>query len=588
MTLTVAQISPYAWPPAGDVAEGVDALAHALAARGHRVTVFAPSRDRAAVAQGKARIARAADDPDQLSSDPGSPRLIALGRPLPGTGRGRLGGPVDLSTSIEAALSRGRFDVVHLHEPLAPSPALGPLSRASAIRAVSFHRPALLAGVAFLGPLVERALARVAVRTVPDETGRRALADVLPGEYELVPPGFDCEPLTRRTKPGLRLVMVARGRDRVGARFAVSVARALDPEAFAEMVLLGPADAPWRTRAAVPKALRERVTVVPDDGRRARAMVLAGADLALVASPEDAAGPALREAMAAGCAILAPRTQALEGLVSHGRDALLLPPFSAPVWAARLGELAADPARRAALGAAARERAELRPWDAVAAQMEGLYERARARHQSSPGRRVLADLRVRAAADTDPGQIVDAAVARGLNTIAVAGPSGIGVAEAVKEAADERLRVIVGAEIATQEGTLIGLFLVRDVERDQPLAGAISAVHAQGGLAMIPHPDALPAPSAASLRQHADAIDCFEVASAAAGSERGGALALRLGVIGCATSGAARPGDVGALAIELDDFNGPADLLDALASDPTVRPAHAPRTRRARRASRRS
>lgn len=587
MTLSVAQISPYAWPPAGDVAEGVAAVSDALAARGHRVTVLAPCRDRVAVAEGRARIARAADDPAQLLAEPGKVKLVALGRPLPRTTRGRLGGPVDLSASIEAALSRGRFDVVHLHEPLAPSPALAPLSRAPSLRAVSFHRPELLAGVAFLGPLVERALSRVHVRTVANEAGRRALMEILPSDYRLVGPGVD----ERRFSPTVSsdepptVVLVARGRDRVGARFALSVARGLDLDEVGDIVLIGPPDAPWRTRAIVPKALRERVAVVPDAGVAARAEAFDGARIALFGAPEDASGPVMREAMASACAIATPRTPAIEGLLRHGKEALLLPPFSAPEWIARVGDLTRDRERRNELGQAA-HRAGGRTWGDVAAQLEGLYERAREGATSPPPRRLLVDLRVRASAQTDAAAVVEGALSQGLDAIAVAGPDGIAAAGRVAEEAGDRLLVVPGAEIATQDGVVVGLFLDEDVRSGQPLASTLAAIHAQGGLAMVPHPDVLPAPGPEAIRRHADAIDVYEVSCAAADDRLGGDLALRLGMIGCATSGAELPGEVGALATEVGAFSDGPELLDALGSGPTMRTAADRRPRLRRRPTR--
>ncbi|MBI4498116.1 MAG: PHP domain-containing protein [Chloroflexi bacterium] len=51
-----------------------------------------------------------------------------------------------------------------------------------------------------------------------------------------------------------------------------------------------------------------------------------------------------------------------------------------------------------------------------------------------------------------------------------------------------RFEVIVGAEITTRRGHLLGLFLERDVPPLQPLAHTLQAIHEQGGLAVAPHP----------------------------------------------------------------------------------------------------
>jgi predicted metal-dependent phosphoesterase TrpH len=51
-----------------------------------------------------------------------------------------------------------------------------------------------------------------------------------------------------------------------------------------------------------------------------------------------------------------------------------------------------------------------------------------------------------------------------------------------------RFDVVVGAEITTLEGHLLALFIEEPVASLRPLARTIDAVHAQGGLCVVPHP----------------------------------------------------------------------------------------------------
>ena len=180
-------------------------------------------------------------------------------------------------------------------------------------------------------------------------------------------------------------MLVARGRDRAGVRFALGVLRdlELDLDAIGPVTVLGPPDAPWRTRATIPKALRDVVTVVPDAGPRERAEVLrTGGRIVLLATPEDAAGPVAREAMAAGRAIVAARCPAIEEVARHGVEALILPPFTREAWGEAVTALATDPARRAELAERAAERGRARSWDDVARELEEGYRAA-----SLPARR---------------------------------------------------------------------------------------------------------------------------------------------------------------------------------------------------------
>ena len=592
--LRIAVVSPHAWPPRDDIADHVAAEAAALAARGHRVTILAPASGRERIAAGRARLRAAkSGDPTALLAEPGEVLEVAVARALPtGPGR-RLGGPFDLDLSLETALARTPFDVVHLHEPLAPSPALAALRHSEGLTAATFHRSEPLVGVAFLRPLVDRALARVDLRIATTEAGRRAFAEILPGDYEVVRPGVELEGIADpgpepAGAPGL--VLVARGRDRAGVRFALGVLRdmELDINAIGPVTVLGPPDAPWRTRATVPKILRDWVTVVPDAGPQARAELLrTGGRIVLLATPEDAAGPVAREAMAAGRAIVAARCPAIEEVARHGVEALILPPFTRDAWGEAVAALATDPAHRAELAARAAERGRARSWDDVARELEDGYRAAGvpARRIAGDSDRVLADLRVRPGADLDAPAIVAACRRRGVGVVGVAAPGGIGPALAVAALAPADLAVVVGQEIATSDGVLVGLFLSRDVPEGLGPEEAAAAVHDQGGVVMVPHPDAAATPSPEALRRLAGAVDCHEVLTAAtegAGDESAALLARRLGLLGCAGSGAERPEQVGSAVTDLRPFHDPSDFLDALAGARVLRQPRTPRRREAR------
>jgi hypothetical protein len=283
--------------------------------------------------------------------------------------------------------------------------------------------------------------------------------------------------------------------------------------------------------------------------------------------------------------VLAPRGPGADELARHGVEALVLPPFSRDAWTDAVADLAVDPARRGDLGAAAGA-AGLRGWDDVAADLEHAYSDAVAPARRARGRaedRVVADLRVRAGAEVPPERIVAACRERGIGVVALASPDGIAPALAVAAAAPDDLAVVVGQEIPTTDGALIGLFLVRDVEPGLDPASAAAAVHAQGGVVLAPHPDRAPSPpSPQALRALAGEVDCRELVAGAGegpGEEETVRIALRMGVLGCAGSAAERPEDVGSAVTELRPFHGPSDFLDALAEAHLVRP---PRRRRAR------
>ena len=109
--------------------------------------------------------------------------------------------------------------------------------------------------------------------------------------------------------------------------------------------------------------------------------------------------------------------------------------------------------------------------------------------------RAFADLHTHSRASFDslasPAALVRTAAARGLTNLAITDHDRIdGAVEGRSIAAHlaPELTVIVGEEIRTTEGDLIGLFLDRVIPPGLSADEAIAEVRAQGGLVGIPHP----------------------------------------------------------------------------------------------------
>jgi len=147
-------------------------------------------------------------------------------------------------------------------------------------------------------------------------------------------------------------------------------------------------------------------------------------------------------------------------------------------------------------------------------------------------------------------------------------------------------RVIVGEEIRTRAGDLIGLFLAERIPYVLPVIEAAGRIREQGGLVYLPHPfdpvrSSLGA-AAASLCA-AGLADVVEVFNAKIADQtlngRAAALAARWGLPGGAGSDAHDPPGVGAAYLEMPDFDGPASFLASLAVARVVGEyrAHAPR-----------
>jgi predicted metal-dependent phosphoesterase TrpH len=132
-------------------------------------------------------------------------------------------------------------------------------------------------------------------------------------------------------------------------------------------------------------------------------------------------------------------------------------------------------------------------------------------------------------------------------------------------------RVIVGEEIRTRDGDLIGLFLTERIPYVLPLVEVTGLIRAQGGLIYLPHPFD---PGRSSLGPTAERLcaaglaDVIEVFNAKiedqARNQLAAELAARHGLPGAAGSDAHDPDGIGAAYLEMPDFDGPKEFLAAL------------------------
>lgn len=579
---TIALVSPLAWPPTGEVTRRIDAEARALAARGHRVSILAPAQGRDLLSQGRRMLAAVrGGDAEAALAAPGEVRIVPLGRAaLPTGSHRRIGGPLDISTALEDVLSRVPFDVVHVHEPFSPTPVLSALRNARGITAATMQRLEPVAGVAFLLPMAERAVDRVDVWIAATESVRRAVTEHVGRSAIVVPPGVDATRFSANAPIAspAPLVIVARSTDREGMRFGLSVLRAAEVSHLGPVTLLVPPYGPRRTAVAIPKALRDTVRVVTDTGADAHDEVFVRGGIALFTTEEDLAGSAAVEAMARGMAVIAPQSLDADALITDGADGLLLPPFSREAWAEALRDLAGSTERRQALGDAASRRVRAQTWDDVAQTLEHAYDEAQRRPRSGDDarERIVADLRVHPSRALPPRDLIAACVSRGVDAVGVICETpDLSLATETARLAPNDLRVIVGQQIRTTEGDIVGLFLSSAVDDGLTVDDAVAAIADQGGVVMIPHPAWGVGPAPATIRALGDRVACVEALSGPASIMRSTIniedvrLMQAFGLRVAAGSGATAANQIGASHLRMPPFSDARAFVESLAdADP--------------------
>lgn len=172
---------------------------------------------------------------------------------------------------------------------------------------------------------------------------------------------------------------------------------------------------------------------------------------------------------------------------------------------------------------------------------------------------------------TTPDELVRAVEASGLDVLCITDHNA--VAGALELVGTLPCRVVVGEEMRTARGELIGLFLTERVPMGLPPVETARAIRDQGGVVYVPHPfdpmrrnlaeDALEELAVAGL------IDAVEVLNAKTSlahlNDRAASFAREFGLLAGAGSDAHVPDALGAAYVEMPDFDGPASFLAALA-----------------------
>ncbi len=171
---------------------------------------------------------------------------------------------------------------------------------------------------------------------------------------------------------------------------------------------------------------------------------------------------------------------------------------------------------------------------------------------------------------TTPDEIAGAVVEAGIDVLCITDHN------AIKGAVDlvDRLscRVIVGEELRTHAGEIIGLFLDERIPVGVQPDEAARAIRAQGGIVYIPHPFD---PMRRNISESAlDAligdglVDAIEVINAKTSlrslNERAASIAAAHGLAAGAGSDAHVPDAIGAAYVEMPDFDGPDDFVAKL------------------------
>jgi len=376
--MRVALVSPYSWTYPGGVTRHIEALALELDRTGHDVKVLAPfdeDRRRTAILHRGARPQRR-EVPEWLIPLGGT-----FGYPSNGAVSNLAATPSAVS-KLRRELRAGAFDVVHVHEPVAPVIGWDVLTSADAplvgtfhcySESVPAHKVAALLGAR---RKLNHLNLRIAVSEAAAWTGRRFYG----GRYRVIPNGVvlpsDGVPPPRERGRGepLRIAFVGQAVERKGLPVLLRAFEALRRELPAELIVIGSTHDELAPLLVETDGVRALGRV--DDAAKERAL----RDADLLCAPSlggESFGMVLTEAFASGTPVVASDIAGYRDVVANGVDGVLFPRGDATALAETLRDLAHDPERVQRLGANAARSAERYAWPRVAEQIVEAYADAR-------------------------------------------------------------------------------------------------------------------------------------------------------------------------------------------------------------------
>ncbi|HWE08319.1 MAG TPA: lysylphosphatidylglycerol synthase domain-containing protein [Solirubrobacteraceae bacterium] len=375
--MRIALVSPYSWTYPGGVTRHIEALAESFIADGHQVRVLAPY------------------DPVDLSSkvlhrgaapQPLSPPdyLVSLGRTVGFKANGAVSN-LSITPSGIAALQKelrtGGYDVVHIHEPVAPMIgwAAAELTRLPLVG--TFHSyserlvPNTIANFFGAWRVLNRLHVRIAVSEAAAWTGRRWFG----GHYRVIPNGVHVDPDVLAGAGAaplgdcLRIVFVGQSVERKGLPLLLRSFEALREHIPTELTVIGPSP-----EELAPMMLDDRGVRVlgkVDDARKREE--LQRADVLCAPSLRgESFGMVLTEAFAAGTPAVASDIAGYRDVVRDGVDGVLVPPADPQALAETLRDLWEEPERLTSMARAAAADVQRFAWSRVAAEVLGAYEDA--------------------------------------------------------------------------------------------------------------------------------------------------------------------------------------------------------------------
>ncbi len=370
--MKIALVSPYDFSYPGGVVRHIISLEQYFTRMGHEVKIIAP-----------------ASGPVTGYGE----RFIAIGkpRPIPTSGSiARITISFTLRSKVKKVLEREKFDIVHLHEPLAPT--LGPtvLSASKSVNIGTFHaaesKPSYRWTKAILMKgMYKRWFKKLSGRIAVSQPARDFINKHFPSTFTIIPNGIDLShfrpdlaPMPQFMDGKFNILFVGRLEKRKGFEYLLKAYRLFKPDLpNCRLIVVGPGT---RLRKTFEKDIKrlgiEDVVFAGNVPYRDLPRYYRTADVFCApATGHESFGIILLEAMATGRPVVASSISGYASVMTQGQEGILVPPKQEVPLAQAITRLLKDENLRATMGRAGRATAEKYGWERVGRQVLEFYTR---------------------------------------------------------------------------------------------------------------------------------------------------------------------------------------------------------------------
>ncbi len=364
--MKIAQVSPYdfTWP--GGVTEHILHLSHQFIEMGHQVKILAPY------------------SPTRASGL--DPNVVPIGRSVPIPAGGSLA-RISLSPwiyrQVRRLLKEEQFDVVHLHEPMAPYLNLAVLQCSNAVNIGTFHAyHGSARWYIWSKPALKYWFKKLDGHIAVSPAAISHVAPFFPVKYDVIPNGIDlgyfgaeAAPVPEFKDGKLNILFVGRMEKRKGLKYLL--------EAFGRvkwdfpnirLIVVGPGNLDKYCHRVMSERNLQDVVIAGAVDYKTLSSYYHTADIFCTpATGKESFGIVLLEAMAASRPIVATAIPGYSFIVKNGHQGLLVPPRDPEALAAALAVLIQNPELRKEMGARGRAAVDQYRWDKVAKQVLDYY-----------------------------------------------------------------------------------------------------------------------------------------------------------------------------------------------------------------------